>query len=171
MQKLNNSQKLLVEQNMRLVGFALKSMGIGGTYGSYPDLAGAGYLGLCLAALKWRRGGAAFSGFAYRSIKREILRELKNENKLKLPFPSDDRHQRLGDLEKSELKILFEQFLKTSELLSGLQKQIFCEFIRGSDTQITAKRLGLTASAVLKNKAIAFDKFRKFAADIKDKDS
>lgn len=167
MQKLNDSQRLLVEKNIRLVGFALKKMGIGSSCGSYPDLVGAGYLGLCLAALKWCKGSAAFSGFAYRSIKREIIRELRYENKFKLPFPTDDLFESLGDLEKSELKILFEQFLETSELLSGHQKEIFCEFVRGSDTQKTAKRLGLTNSAVLKNKAKAFDEFRKFAADIK----
>lgn len=168
MQKLNDSQRQLVEQNIRLVGFALKKMGIDKANGSFPDLVGAGYLGLCLAALKWRNEGAAFSGFAYHLIRCEIIRELKNEERFKKPAPLYMQYESLGealDIERAELKILFEQFLKASELLSEHQKQVFIEFIKGSDTRITAEHLGLSVSSVLKHKAEACGELRKFVAD------
>lgn len=169
MQKLNEDQKELAKNNIRLVGFALKKMGIERNAENYADLCGSGYLGLCLAALKWHEGGAAFSGFAYRSIKCEILRTIKSEQKQKASTVCEDYVESLSDIEKSELRVLYEQFLQNCDKLTNDQKAIFSAFVSGNDTRKTAKLLGITVSAVLKNKSRACDEFKKFAADLKDK--
>lgn len=71
---LNDTQRRVAEENVGLVYAALKKFRVPGCG---EDLFGAGCVGLCKAALRWREGGAPFSTFAYHLIECEMINELR----------------------------------------------------------------------------------------------
>ena len=81
--KLTQEQQKKVEQNMRLVGKAIKDKVHGtnqlGIY-SYDDIVQIGYIGLCKAA--YTDKGGCFSTYAYRLIWHEISDALIRANRL-----------------------------------------------------------------------------------------
>ena len=77
---LNDEQRILVEENMGLVGKVIKDClqnpSAQGCY-TYDDLFQIGCIGLCKAAQTDRPGRGAFSTYAYILIRNEIYNELE----------------------------------------------------------------------------------------------
>ena len=89
---LSAEQRSLVENNLNLVCFVLKKLGIRHGDHRYEDLFSCGCLALCGASLRYRPGRCAFSTFAYYCIRRELMRMIakdRREANKTVPLDSD----------------------------------------------------------------------------------
>lgn len=77
--KLNEDQRKMVEENLKLVPFTITRF-IGKSKLDGEDAMSIGYLGLCKAALSYKPGRGNFSTYAVKSIKNAILREFQSNN-------------------------------------------------------------------------------------------
>ncbi len=77
--EMNDAQRKLAEDNLKLVHFTISRY--------FPLLLGdseivsAAYLGLCRASQQWQKSKGKFTTYAITSIRNTILGELKNRNK------------------------------------------------------------------------------------------
>ena len=128
---LTDAQRVLVEENMGLVGKVIKDCLKGpranGSY-TYDDLFQIGCVGLCKAAQTDRPGRGAFSTYAYLLIRNEIYNELERGTRYAREVSScyleleDDPHQESYD-----------QRIRCSELMALLDRA------EAAATGITAK--------------------------------
>lgn len=166
MEALDARQRALAENNIRLVYFVLKKMGIQKGGRDYDDLFGAGCVGLCNAAKAWKEGGGcAFSTFAFNAIKREILSALAAEKSSRYSFTSlDERLNFLpapqSRIDEIEAGVAFEEFLKASKTrLGATAGKVLRLSAEGKSGAQIAKKLGVSLSAVQKAKRKARAEF------------
>lgn len=76
--KLNEDQRKMVEENLKLVPFTVSRF-IGKSKLEMEDIMSLGYIGLCRAAISYTPGRGNFSTYAVRSIRNSILREFQND--------------------------------------------------------------------------------------------
>lgn len=128
---LNDAQRVIVEENMGLVGKVikdcLKNPGSVGSY-TYDDLFQIGCLGLCKAAQTDRPGRGAFSTYAYILIRNEIYNALESSTKYTREVSSC-----YLELEDDPQQVSYDQQLRCQELLCLLDKA------EAAATGITAK--------------------------------
>lgn len=155
--ELDLRQQRLCEENLRLVYFVLKKMGISRVRGDYDDLFGAGCVGLCNAARAWHEGGSPFSTYAFHVIRHEVLGELARTSR-------EERHAALGEFDERlpapesgfeavEAAMELEAFCRQADrYLGGTSAAVLRLFASGKDCRMIAEKLGLSASAVEKAK-------------------
>jgi RNA polymerase sigma factor (sigma-70 family) len=156
--KLDERQRALAENNIGLVYFVLKKMGVSRSFYDYDGLVEAGYAGLCNAARVWREGRSAFSTFAFIGIKHEVLAVLKARglDRRRLT-PLDTVHEYIPSydcgLEEAEAGILTEEFCRcASQNLGETSLAVMHLSISGKNCVQIAKILGISLSAVEKAK-------------------
>lgn len=143
---------------MKLVYFVLSKLKINKKSPYYSELVGAGYLGLCNAANNYEKNGYAFTTYAYKAVRCEILHEL---NMFLTDIPSSDCLESLFDsnlyIEDVEDKVFADEFLKDAEkILSKKQYKIFVDYISDKTLKDTSKTLNCSYSSVrwAKKKAV-----------------
>ena len=128
---LNDEQRILVEENMGLVGKVIKDClqnpSAQGCY-TYDDLFQIGCIGLCKAAQTDRPGRGAFSTYAYILIRNEIYNELERGTRYAREVSSC-----YLELEDDPRQEDYEQQLRCRELMSLLDRA------EATATGITAK--------------------------------
>lgn len=128
---LNDEQRILVEENMGLVGKVIKDClqnpSAQGCY-TYDDLFQIGCIGLCKAAQTDRSGRGAFSTYAYILIRNEIYNELERGTRYTREVSSC-----YLELEDDPRQEDYEQQLRCRELMSLLDRA------EATATGITAK--------------------------------
>ena len=128
---LNDEQRILVEENMGLVGKVIKDClqnpSAQGCY-TYDDLFQIGCIGLCKAAQTDRPGRGAFSTYAYILIRNEIYNELERGTRYTREVSSC-----YLELEDDPCQEDYEQHLRCRELMSLLDRA------EATATGITAK--------------------------------
>lgn len=77
--RLTNEQQKLVEDNMKLVTRVVSKCYP--TFLSDQEIIASGYMGLCLAALKWDESKGVFSTFAWYCVRNQIRKELRSRQK------------------------------------------------------------------------------------------
>lgn len=169
MNRLETAQKKLVEDNLRLVPFVLKKMHVTRSFNCYDDLYGAGCVGLCMAAAKWRRGGEPFSTFAFHIIRFEIIRSIReaaaNPTALSLDGCGIDIPES-GQFEDVDAKLLTAEFLSfLADEPDGVGFEVTKCLRRGLSCRRTAKALGLSLSAVYKARRRTYDALKDFLAN------
>ena len=76
MERMNDEQRRLVEENMALVGFTMmKYFPNSIPEREWEDFMSIGTIGMCKAALKYATEKGTFSSYAVKAIRREIKRE------------------------------------------------------------------------------------------------
>lgn len=158
MDGLDERRRALAENNLRLVYYVLKKMGISrGSY-DYDDLVEAGCVGLCNAARAWREDGSAFSTFAFNVIKHEVLSALsaQKRDRYKL-MPLDECYEYIPGvccgIEESEAKILLEEFFRSAKRnLSETLIAVIRLSMAGKSCAQIAEILGISLSAAHKAK-------------------
>ena len=117
---LNDEQRILVEENMGLVGKVIKDClqnpSALGCY-TYDDLFQIGCIGLCKAAQTDRPGRGAFSTYAYILIRNEIYNELERGTRYTREVSSC-----YLELEDDPRQEDYEQQLRCRELMSLLDR-------------------------------------------------
>lgn len=117
---LNDEQRMLVEENMGLVGKVikdcLKNPAAQGCY-TYDDLFQIGCIGLCKAAQTNRPGRGAFSTYAYLLIHNEIYNELERGTKY-----AREMSTYYLDVEVAPHYEDYEQLIRCRELMSLLDR-------------------------------------------------
>ena len=78
MDGLTENQRAMVEENLNLVRFVLKRLGVLRCDRRYEDLFSVGCLALCTAALSYKPDKIAFSTYAVHLIRHAIIKELKD---------------------------------------------------------------------------------------------
>lgn len=128
---LNDEQRILVEENMGLVGKVIKDClqnpSAQGCY-TYDDLFQIGCIGLCKAAQTDRPGRGAFSTYAYILIRNEIYNELERGTRYAREVSSC-----YLELEDDPRQEDYEQQLRCREFMSLLDRA------EATATGITAK--------------------------------
>lgn len=159
MDVLDARRRALAENNIRLVYYVLKKMGISRGRYDYDDLFGAGCVGLCNAAKAWKEGeGCAFSTFAFNVIRHEVLSALTAESRhMRKLTPLDERYEYIpapcGNIEESEARVILEQFLvKAGDRVGKTPIAVIRLAAAGKSCAQIAKTLGISVSAVEKAK-------------------
>ena len=128
---LNDEQRVLVEENMGLVGKVIKDClkrpGAQGCY-TYDDLFQIGCIGLCKAAQTNRPGRGAFSTYAYLLIRNEFYNELERSTRYAREVSSC-----YLELEDDPRQTDYDQQIRCRELMNLL------EHAEAAATGITAK--------------------------------
>lgn len=173
MYRLNEQQQALAEKNLNLVYFVMKKMNISKSRYNYDDIFGAGCIGLCNAALKWKHGGSAFSTFAFYLIKNEILRVLaenkRDSQNLSSFKESDDAAAPLdNEFEKVKAGILFNEFYSyASKNFGETESSVLRLLSSGKNCAQIAELLGISVSAVEKARKKARDEIADWLKDRK----
>lgn len=97
--KLTDEQRQLVEENMRLVSFAVNKMRFSITRASlsFDDARQAGYEGLCKAATRWDADRSKLSTYAMLYIRGQILKACAESNLMGAGRGVISRHPELWD--------------------------------------------------------------------------
>lgn len=165
-ESLSDERRTLVNDNLNLVYFVLKSMGISRQNPNYDDLFGAGCVGLCKAGIKWKKESLTFSTFACHLIRHEIINEMVSSLRAaKLSCVAEN--VRTAGAEKGfdeiETAMVFYHFCeKSPQLLSDSEAKVLKLVVEGKTCGQAAEILGLSVSAVKKARKKARDEFINF---------
>ncbi|HEX2938350.1 MAG TPA: sigma-70 family RNA polymerase sigma factor [Ruminiclostridium sp.] len=165
-ERLNSEGQLLAEKNIRLVYYVLKEMCIKRSADNFDDLFGAGCVGLCKAALKWKSGLSPFSTFAFHLIKHEILGEIYSRSRAERNtglFYETDIPVCEKYFDDTEFKMMLNDFCKISNKIMGkTAARVFRLSLTGKDCKQIAQLLGISVSSVEKSNKKAGNAFKIF---------
>jgi RNA polymerase sigma factor (sigma-70 family) len=163
--RLTGEEQRIVEQNLKLINFVLKSMKI--KY-EYEDCFSAGCIGLCSAATTWNENqGVAFSTYACHIIKHEIINYLKSNKSSNyklieqcegIYLYEEKGYKNLEDKQLAQFILSnFDKFLDKHEA------EVMCLFIKGIASAEIAKLMGIDVFTVYNLRKSAAKKAKYFA--------
>ena len=169
LEKLNDEQKKLVEDNIKLIYYTINRFFYGNLkYVDIEDLVGEGYIQLCLSSISYNKNlGYSFSTYFIKCYKNHLTKYLQNHYKKNFEtydiqdfyeaFSKEDTYN-LEENNEQQVRELLEKYLskkKTNILIDFYFKKMTHEEIAkkyGYKTEHVVNTLRCTAIKKLKNK-------------------